>query len=198
MRTDLNLVTNTTDGTKKTNKLSYVNPDANEGTLSTLAQKVANLSNDTLTAINKTDTTDIPTNATPIRVTFYGNPNQVIYEEDVANINNERLITLCCYSNDSTEEEQTELPIMKENLMPYIKENNTRVQPTIYKDTQDSTADAYAQVGLAITPNSGTNDKEEMEGVVPKYTGDIVIGTKILNGNYINMAPDLIIRIVRE
>lgn len=199
MRTDLNLVTNTTDGTKKTNKLSYVNPDANDGTLTTLANKIADLSNDTLTGATKTDTNDIPINATPIRVTFYGSPNRVIQTKNVNDIDNQNsLVVICAYSNDSTEDEQTELPIFAQNLMPYIKENNTRVQVTIFKDTQDSTQDAYANIGLAITNTSGSTDKEEIEGLVPKYTGDIVIGTKVLSGNYINMAPDLIIRVVRE
>lgn len=70
MRTDLSLVTDTTDGTKKTNKLSYVNSDASNAQLATLAQKVASLSADTLTGATKTDTIDISTASQPIPVSL--------------------------------------------------------------------------------------------------------------------------------
>lgn len=72
MRTDLNLITDTTDGNKKTNKLSYVNPNASNAQLSTLAQRVASLSADTLTGATKTDTTELSVASQPIPVTIEG------------------------------------------------------------------------------------------------------------------------------
>lgn len=197
MRTDLNLVTNTTDGTKKTNKLSYVNPNANNSALSTLAQKVASLSNDTLTAITKTDTTNIPTPAefTPIRVEFFNVVNPLIFTQKFNEIDNSSIITVCSFNKDKEIEEQ-ELPIMVPNLMPYVKENNTRVQVSIYKIAQKLHY-AYAYIGLAVTDSSKPGGSSiPTEEVIPTYTGDIVIGTKTISGNYQNIAQDLIIRIV--
>lgn len=193
MRTDLNISTTNTDGTKKTSKLSYVNPDASDGALATLANKMTEFSNDTLTAASRNDITDLTTNFTPVQVLFYSNQG-TLFEQSIEGIDNQTsTITLCAYNQDKSQE----LPIMAANLMTYIKENNTRVQVTIYKETSDDQL-AYAQVGLAITDTSGTTNKEEPEGITPQYTGDIIIGTKTISGNYQNIAPDLILRIVHE
>lgn len=194
MRTDLNISTTNTDGTKKTSKLSYVNPDASDGALATLANKMTEFSNDTLTGASRNDITDLTTNFTPVQVLFYGDPATTIIEQSVERIDNETsTITICTYNQDKSEE----LPIMAQNFMPYVKENNTRVQVTIYKDVTGDQM-PYAQVGLAITDTSGTANKEELDYVTPKYTGDIIIGTKTISGNYQNVAPDLIIRVVHE
>lgn len=191
MRTDLNLITNTTDGTKKTNKLSYVNPDANDGTLTTLANKIADLSNDTLTGATKTDTTDIPINATPIRVEFYNTADPTTVTINLNDIDGTYGKSIVVYDQNGDE-----IPIMVPNLQPYIKENNTRVEVSIFKDTSEGQW-AYAGIALAATPATGTDDKSDPSNLTPKLTGDIVIGTKILSGNYINILPDLVMHIVR-
>lgn len=196
MRTDLNISTTNTDGTKKTSKLSYVNPEANDGALATLVNKITDLSNDTLTAATRSDITDLSTNFTPVRVDFYGVETEEPYimPVNVENIDNQySVITIGSFNEDKSQE----LPIMVPNLQPYIKENNTRVQVTIYKDTNEEQL-MVAQVGLAITTTSGSNNKEEPDYIIPKYTGDIIIGTKTISGNYQNVAPDLIIRIIHE
>lgn len=199
MKTDLNITT-TNNGTKKTSKLSYVNPLAFAAELATLANKFAALSDDTLTAATRTDTTDIDLGSeyTPVNVEIFNEESTSSQYETTLKysdvFDNGAVIKLVV--TDTNEELREQLPIFYDCLEPVIK-NETRFPVSFMRDTYDEEW-PYVLIIIGKSDDIGTIDDDggELPAIyVPPLTGAITISTKTIKGNYKNIAPDIQIKI---
>ena len=197
MKTDLNITTTNTDGAKKTSKLSYVNPLAFAAELATLANKFAALTDDTLSAANRTDTTDIDLDSeyTPVNVEIFNEESTSSQYEITLNysdvIENGAVIKLVV--TDTNEELREPLPIFWKNLKPVIT-NETRFPVSYMQETYQEEW-PYVLIIIGTSKDIGNIDHDYADVYRPYLTGAITISTKTISGNYKNIAQDIKITI---
>lgn len=196
MKTDLNITT-TNNGAKKTSKLSYVNPLAFAAELAILANKFADLTDDTLSAATRTDTTDIDLQSeyTPINVEIYNEESTTSQYETTLKYSdvfaNGAVIKLVV--TDTNEELREPLPLFFKNLRPVIT-NETRWPVSYMQETYDEEW-PYVLIIIGTSKDIGDVDLDYSDIYRPYLTGTITISTKTITGNYKNIAPDIKIKI---